>query len=129
MGEDQMNINHARVILICGAREWTGEALMRRVFTQIHPDAIIVHGACRGADLIAEKLAKEFQIAYFGFPAKWKEQGKSAGIIRNMRMLRHTKPDLIIAFHQNIKESKGSKNMIELAEKWEIPVKLYPRKQ
>ena len=49
------------------------------------------------------------------FPADWKTFGKAAGPIRNRKMLDEGLPDVVIAFHEDIERSKGTKNMISQA--------------
>jgi hypothetical protein len=49
------------------------------------------------------------------FPAEWKKYGNAAGPIRNARMLNEGVPDVVIAFHENIHKSKGTKNMMDQA--------------
>lgn len=50
-----------------------------------------------------------------GFPADWKRYGKAAGPIRNQQMIDEGKPDLVLAFHENINESRGTKDMVARA--------------
>ena len=57
-----------------------------------------------------------------GFPADWKKYGRAAGPIRNKQMLNEGKPDLVLAFHTNIENSKGTKSMIQIAKKSEIKI-------
>lgn len=57
------------------------------------------------------------------FPAEWEKYGKSAGPIRNRQMLDEN-PDLVIAFHDDIESSKGTKDCIKEAEKRGIEVQL-----
>lgn len=52
-----------------------------------YPIACIVHGAAPGADLLAEDWAKQHEVAYRGYPARWRREGKKAGPLRNERML------------------------------------------
>ena len=57
------------------------------------------------------------------FPAKW-EMGRRAGPIRNQQMIDECRPDLVIAFHENIIESKGTKDMVNRSMKAGIPTYL-----
>lgn len=105
-------------ILICGDREWDDKETMElwiRHYAQIHRGHIIViHGACRGADLMAEEICKEIQLPYWGYPARWDQYKRAAGPIRNREMYR-LQPDLVLAFHNDIENSKGTANMLTLA--------------
>ena len=52
--------------------------------------------------------------------AKWEEYGDSAGPRRNKEMI-EMNPDWVIAFHEHIELSKGTKHTLSLAEKSNIP--------
>lgn len=60
-----------------------------------------------------------------GFPALWNEYGRSAGPIRNGEMLKVGKPDKVIAFHNDITNSHGTKHMVDLASRAKIPTQVY----
>lgn len=114
-------------IIISGDRNWQDEKIMKYVLCQLPSDTRITHGACRGADLMFASLALErntthatgFQIV--GQEANWKMYGKGAGPKRNQEMLDSCAQDMVIAFHDNIQDSKGTKNMIMLANKAKVP--------
>jgi len=120
-------------ILICGSRSWRDYVTVKAKIEKYgHEDTVIIHGQATGADMFGEMAAKELQLDYMGFPARWKKEGKAAGPIRNKRMLvsiigslrmgldktywRGTQC-LVLAFHENIEKSKGTKHMLDLAEK------------
>lgn len=112
-------------VLVCGGRNWTNRAAIKRELTNLLPDLeVVIHGAAPGADLLAEDVAKELQIDYMGFPAKWKQHHKAAGPIRNRHQLKIGKPDLVLGFHSNIAESKGTKDMLNCAKKQGIETRL-----
>ena len=54
------------------------------------------------------------------FPAQWNEFGKRAGYIRNEEMAKYA--DACVAFWDG--ESKGTKHMIDLANKHKIEVRV-----
>ena len=56
------------------------------------------------------------------FPAKWDLYGRAAGPIRNQEMLDVGKPSLVVYFHSDLKDSKGTKDMVERATKSGIEV-------
>lgn len=97
---------------------------LKKLILDLHSDAVIIHGACRGADLMAETAAKKLQRDYMGFPSRWAKQGKRGGPIRNSRMLLRGNPDLVIAFHKNLEKSKGTKDMVQKARRAGIPVEV-----
>lgn len=111
-------------ILICGGREWKD---YRGIHTAIEvwKPYIIISGAARGADTIAEELAYSLDIDAEIYPAQWNTFGRAAGPIRNSQMLLEGKPDLVLAFHDDLENSKGTKNMVNQAKKAGLPVKHY----
>lgn len=92
------------------------------------PGDVLIHGCAKGADQLSEYTTREMfntlgtMIAYERYPADWEKYGKAAGPIRNKQMLDEGKPDMVIAFLAP--DSRGTKNMIEQAEKADIPVKV-----
>lgn len=82
---------------------------------------VIIEGEQRGADLLAREWAEEKGLEVRGFPADWQSKGKAAGPIRNKQMIVEGKPDAVIAFPGNF----GTRNMVNLAKRYNIPVKEY----
>jgi len=87
---------------------------------------IVVHGACRGADELADEAAETFGADPKPYPAKWLVYGYGAGPIRNQLMI-DDNPDvaLVVAFHNDIKKSRGTKDMLKRALTADIPAILY----
>jgi hypothetical protein len=108
---------HPLRILVCGGREWADGAAISCVLRGIGAAniACVIHGACRGADTLAEHAARALGIAVERYPADWEKHGKQAGAIRNRQMLTEGKPDMVIAFHADIKNSTGTKDMVVAA--------------
>jgi hypothetical protein len=105
--------------LICGSRDYTDHEIIRvwiEKLMKLGYDTII-EGEAKGADIIARNIATELGLKVEKFPANWKEFGRAAGPIRNAQMLREGNPDIVIAFSQHFKTSKGTKNMVHLATK------------
>jgi len=73
----------------------------------------VVSGCAKGIDLQGEMWAKVNNVSIARFPADWDAHGKSAGYKRNAEMAKYA--DALIAFWEG--ESKGTKHMIDLAEK------------
>ena len=74
----------------------------------------IIHGAARGADTLAGIIAASIGCKVIAVPAEWDVYGKKAGILRNQKML-EMHPDLVLAFHDDIDNSKGTKDMVNRA--------------
>lgn len=110
--------------LVCGSRHWTDAALIYDVLDAKCPD-VVIHGDARGADTIAGRWARERRAEEIRFPADWKTHPKGAGPIRNRRMLREGKPDIVYAFSDDLAASKGTANMVAQARRAGVPVTLY----
>lgn len=80
----------------------------------------IVSGTAKGADKLGERYAEENDLPLKKFPAKWDELGKKAGYVRNEEMAQYA--DACIVFWDG--SSKGTKHMIDLAEKYELTLKI-----
>lgn len=76
-------------------------------------EVTIVSGGARGADSLGEKFAREKRCWLKVFSADWDGFGKSAGYRRNAEMANYA--DACIVFWDG--KSKGTKHMIDLAEK------------
>jgi len=85
---------------------------------------MVVAGGASGADEIARQWAVERKVDHQILYAKWGLQGKAAGPIRNRRML-SKKPKEVVAFHENIAESRGTADMVAVARKAGVKVKVY----
>jgi hypothetical protein len=97
---------------------------MREVLSCLPEGTIVIHGGAGGADRMAGSLAVKLGLGTpIVYPAKWREQGRAAGHIRNRLMLDQEQPDLVIAFWDG--ESPGTKGMIDEVKRrgielWEI---------
>ena len=108
-------------ILFCGSRFWTDREAIMRVLKVLPKGSVIIEGEARGADRIACEEATRLGLTVVPFPADWKRYGLAGGPIRNTQMLKEGKPDAVVAFHDNIDESKGTKNMLKQARAAELP--------
>lgn len=111
-------------VLICGDREWENIRLILDHLKLLHLQCgfdVLIEGEARGADTIARNCGKYIGMTVLRYPANWKKYKLAAGPIRNQQMLDEGKPDLVVAFHNNITESKGTKDMIERTKKAGIP--------
>jgi hypothetical protein len=115
-------------LLVCGDRDWANAESIAAQIRVMHPD-VIIEGEARGADRIAHDIALEMGFikgkTLLSFPADWQKYHKAAGPIRNQQMLDEGKPNRVIAFHSNITESKGTKDMVERARKAGIEVMVF----
>lgn len=117
------------VILICGDRNWNNFEIIEKFIKKLLKGTIIIHGDCRGADKIAGYLAKKYGFEVIAFPADWDKYGKAAGPIRNRQMLIEGKPNLVVAFHNDIEKSRGTANMVTQAKEMNVPVIILTEKE
>ncbi len=113
-------------VIVCGSRDWNDIVVIRDRLTKLQdqcPDAIIIEGGCDGADIMARQVSRAIGLDLVEFPANWTKHGKAAGPIRNIKML-DTKPSLVIAFHDNLSQSKGTKHITTEARKRGIEVEI-----
>jgi hypothetical protein len=111
-------------VLVTGDREWNDPDLIERHLKKLPPDTIIIQGGARGADSLAKGVARKLGFKVKTYPANWRKYGRAAGPIRNREMLEKEDPDLVLAFHDNIEKSKGTKDMMKIAKKAGKTVKL-----
>jgi hypothetical protein len=115
-------------VLVCGSRHFNDHKFMKDVLQkEFYSDdtVTLIHGDAKGADRLSEEVLKGYFHGGFEvlrFPADWDTYGKSAGPIRNTKMLKEGKPDMVIAFMA--KDSRGTKNMVDQAESAGIPVRI-----
>lgn len=122
----EKNVNKLR-LLVCGSRDWENKDLIKQEILELQKQyeiEVIIHGACRGADLMSGQVAKELGIPMQQYPANWSLHGKSAGPKRNQQMIDEGNPNFVLAFHDDIDESKGTKDMVLRAQKHNIPFKV-----
>lgn len=113
-------------VLVCGDRKWSDGRMIAVLLSGLavefqHNGLVVIEGQAKGADQAAAYWCKAWQglclVTHVPFPADWNKHGKAAGPIRNKRMLTEGKPDVVYAFHDDIANSKGTKNMVDIATK------------
>lgn len=116
---------------MCGSRTWRDRPRVRAALRDINqrfPKPTVVVGynvrtkQPRGADQIIYQEANRQRLHVETVPAQWERYGKSAGFIRNHKMA-SLGAVLCVAFWDG--ESSGTKNMMEQAEKFDIPVEVH----
>lgn len=130
-------------VLVCGDRNYSDRA---RVYAAL--DALdrlngietVIDGKATGADTFGYEWAVGADVATDRYAPHWRHGldcdpgckrpvGKVAGVLRNQQMLDEGHPDLVIAFHDNIGESRGTADMIRRAHKAGIEVMLYDARE
>lgn len=110
-------------VLVCGGRKYKDEAKLFYVLDQIHGEdkciRTIIEGEAPGADQLAALWAVRRGVGLQPYPIDpevWKRVGRSAGPMRNTRMLIDGMPDLVVAFPGG----NGTKDMMRKALKAKI---------
>jgi len=107
-------------VLVCGGRDFDDYELLLLVLDEIKDITEIGHGDARGTDRLAGRYADYRGIPCSTWPADWDAHGKSAGPIRNRKMFKEFKPDLVIAFPGGT----GTRDMVSVAQKGRCPVRI-----
>lgn len=125
-------------VLISGDRrwgKWSSElknysdsaqvVLVSRVIWSLPESSIVIEGEARGADELSRIYAEERGLEVRKFPADWDKYGKRAGPVRNLQMLDDGRPDILIYFHDDLANSKGTGHMVREAMKARVKVFRY----
>lgn len=101
-------------VLVCGGRDYANAEYMALLLDHAHmqnPITALIHGGAKGADTLAGEWADKNGVPTEVYLANWARDGKSAGPLRNLRMLMEGKPDLVVAFPGG----KGTAHMRKVA--------------
>ena len=63
-------------VLITGSRDWTDVETIVEELSKFPPGTIVVHGACRGADNVADAIAEALGLDVRKYPAAWNGLGR-----------------------------------------------------
>jgi len=118
-------------VLVCGDRNYTDTARVHGALDaldRLNGIEAVIEGCATGADSMGESWAREHGVPIRHFRPEWDKYGRAAGPVRNRQMLMEGRPDLVLAFHDNLEESKGTKDMVRQAQKAGIEVWHYAEK-
>lgn len=110
-------------VLICGSRDWEDQKMVDLVVFRLKKKyniQKIIEGEALGADTCARLAGEKYGLIIDKFPAKWNKFGRAAGPIRNAEQLREGKPDLCVAFHDDIQNSRGTLDMVKKAVEYKV---------
>lgn len=115
-------------IIVAGSRGFNDYQILRKtldsIIENINDEIEIVSGTARGADKLGELYAYDNNLLLKRFPADWNLYGKRAGYLRNKQMAEYAAEETGMAVVFWDGESRGSKHMIDLAEKCGLIVKI-----
>lgn len=132
-------------IIVTGDRRWAAMDVIAESVREFGPGVVVIEGEASGADEMARDVAlEELHVPVAGFPARWdptpstppswiqvRSDGKRyvprAGILRNQTMLASAGERLqrVEAFHDDIRKSKGTRHMCEIAWGQGVPVRVH----
>lgn len=109
-------------VIVAGTRTFNDYDLLKYkldIYLSNLSDICIVSGGSRGADHLGEIYSKERGYNLEVYPADW-SLGKKAGYIRNEEMAKIAQ--YLVVFWDG--KSRGTYNMIELAKKYKLKIKM-----
>src|SRR4051812_39905550 len=104
-------------VIVAGAVAWSNAEAIRRELARLPPGTTVVHGDAPGADALAGRVAAELGLAVDAprkEEADYRRYRRGAWRGLNERMLAGG-AGLVLAFHADIENSRGTKHLIELA--------------
>lgn len=112
-------------VLVCGDRHWADADKIRQRLERLpEGNVTVVEGMAPGADTLGRIEAEKLGLRVESFPANWGRYGRAAGPIRNQEML-DSSPDLVLAFHSDLSQSKGTKDMVKRARAKGVEVEVF----
>ena len=111
-------------VLICGARDYDNRVKIAEQIISLataHRDLLVISGAAPGADSLAAEVARENDVHVAEVKALWATRHRGAGPQRNKVMLA-MEPDLVLAFHPDLENSKGTADMVKRARRAGVSV-------
>jgi len=119
--------------LFCGDRNWSSQAAIRReirrlkLYCKRHGyELVIIEGEAPGADILSRVTAEEENVHVARVAALWQTRHQSAGPQRN-GIMAALEPHEAVAFHEDIRRSKGTKDMMKKLDAVGIPYRLIER--
>lgn len=129
-------------VLVCGDRWWgrsidgvenartrKDQHLLNSTLSKLHQQhrfTVLIEGEAKGADTLARLWAEANRVHVDPYPANWETFGRAAGPIRNRQMLVVGKPELVVAFHRELSNSKGTRNMVQQAQRVGVRTLVFP---
>lgn len=112
-------------VICAGDRHWRDRNFIEIELGKLPSGSVIITGDCRGADALVAECAAELGLTCWIYEAEWDKYGRAAGPIRNQAMIDENRDaDLFMAFHDNVKKSKGTRDCARRASAAGIPTRL-----
>lgn len=111
------------IVFVSGSREWQRldliENEMKGLEIPMGYVPVLIHGGAQGVDTMAHGIATRLGWIVRSYPItpeEWRQQGRSAGPARNVRMIQTERPHVVLAFRYN--NSRGTTHAISVAKKY-----------
>jgi hypothetical protein len=104
-------------LIVAGAVAWSDADVIRRELSALPPGSVVIHGDSPGADALAGRIADELGYPVEPMSKNAQDRAKyqrAAWKGLNERML-GSGAVLILAFHADLDNSRGTKHLVELA--------------
>lgn len=127
-----MGTRHA--VIVTGDREWRDARAMGKALDALPVGTVVITGRAPGADTVCEQTAEGrplvlILIPYFGWLGKAGGPARNTFMKKLLLMFRDVGYTIeVLAFHDHLELSKGTKNMVTQARKAKIRVKHYKHK-
>ena len=101
---------------ITGSRDGFYEDVIQEEILSFRSEATrFVIGDAKGVDSIARQICDEHGFEYKCYMADWERFGRAAGPIRDKAMIDEERPYMVLAFHKDWENSKGTKFTMKYA--------------
>lgn len=120
------------IVIVTGDRHWKDYNIIYRELAKLPPGTIIFHGTAKGADSLADIAGERLGFKIVPFKPEWHIYGRGAGPVRNQKMLDRLLAEddeckKVLAFHKNLDENLGTKDMVTRARKARIEVEIFDK--
>ncbi len=112
-------------ILCCGSRKWNNPQMIYEVLAELPSDSTIIHGNESGVDAYVKEAAIRLGLNRVEFATTDDDKkGADPDIPTRAIQMLDKNPDLVIAFHRNLDQSKGTVKILKEAKSRHIPIQL-----
>ncbi len=112
-------------VLVCGDRRWKDGRAIERELSRLPPGTVVIQGDNGNAERMAANIARRMGLGVETYPADWSKYGKSAIPIRNEEMMTEGRPEVVLAFHANLEDSRVTEDMIRRAREAGVEVQVF----
>lgn len=128
-----MTIKHA--VIVTGDRNWRDYDAVGRAMGAFPDGTLFIHGNAVGADQCCDEMASKLGYPRMRCPY-FSHLGRAGGPVRNQYMLEMLlalraagASVCVLGFHDDIENSRGTKDMLKRAKRAQVPRKFYRHKE